>query len=266
VRLTGQLIAAGLLLTVGKPIAADLPGPVPLQIMRTRHIAVQVKLNGKGPYRMILDTGSPVTFISRKVAKELGLISADAANRPVLMGMGGQSTVKTVEVGGAVAKNLGILILDHPVISLVSEVEGPIAGIVGFSFFARFKTTIDYVASQVSFAPSAYVPEDAIQGIMARLFNAGSKPPVIAPAALWGMDVEPANGVVLVARVYPDGAAHEAGIKPGDRIATIEGRWTDTLNDCFAAASYVKPGQTAEVNIVRNGSSLSLSVRPRAGI
>jgi hypothetical protein len=260
------LCFTGLLLALASRTPADTPSSAPLQIMRTRHIAVQVKLNGHGPFRMVLDTGSPVTFISRKVAQKIGLMTAEAASRPALMGMGGQGTLKTVEIGCAVTKDLGVLILDHPVIDLVSEVEGPVAGIVGFSFFARFKTTIDYAASRVTFAPSAYAPEDAVRTIMAKLFSAGGKPPVIAPAGLWGMDVEQAKEGVRVTQVYEGGAAHAAGIKPGDRIATVEGRWTDTLNDCFTAASYVKPGQTAAVKVLRGGSTLELSVQPRAGI
>ena len=32
---------------------------VPFELLKTRHIVVSIKINGKGPYRVIFDTGSP---------------------------------------------------------------------------------------------------------------------------------------------------------------------------------------------------------------
>jgi S1-C subfamily serine protease len=57
-----------------------------------------------------------------------------------------------------------------------------------------------------------------------------------------------------------------AGLKPGDRVLTIDGRWTDTLADLFAAAGYVKPGTTAPVVVKRDGKEVELKVKPMAGL
>src|SRR5437870_9912472 len=45
---------------------------VPFAFDRTS-IVIQVKLNGKGPFNMILDTGSDLATIDLATAKELGL-------------------------------------------------------------------------------------------------------------------------------------------------------------------------------------------------
>src|SRR5207302_5303192 len=47
-------------------VGADEPKPtvpatVPFELLETKHMAVKIKLNGKGPYRVIFDTGAPVT-------------------------------------------------------------------------------------------------------------------------------------------------------------------------------------------------------------
>ncbi len=48
------------------------PLKAPFETLKTQHMAVQVKINGKGPYRLIFDTGAPVTLLNNKTARETG--------------------------------------------------------------------------------------------------------------------------------------------------------------------------------------------------
>src|ERR1051325_588030 len=58
---------------------AQKPITIPLEILRTGHAAVKVSINGKGPFRLALDTGSPVTFVSNTCAVKVGLLSREEA-------------------------------------------------------------------------------------------------------------------------------------------------------------------------------------------
>src|SRR3954462_10396498 len=54
------------------------PVKVPFEMLQkgrlmSGHLAVQAKVNGKGPYRLIFDTGAPVILLSARVGKEAGL-------------------------------------------------------------------------------------------------------------------------------------------------------------------------------------------------
>ena len=40
-------------------------------------MVVNVKINGKGPYRLIFDTGAPFTLINNKIAKEAEVFPKD---------------------------------------------------------------------------------------------------------------------------------------------------------------------------------------------
>jgi S1-C subfamily serine protease len=71
---------------------------------------------------------------------------------------------------------------------------------------------------------------------------------------------------VTVAEVYAGGAADRAGLKPGDRLLTIDGRWTDSVADGFAAAETVQAGRAVEVSVRRGGALVRLRVTPSAGI
>ena len=241
----------------------------PMELLRTGHIAVQVRVNGQGPFRLILDTGSPLTFISLRTARQLGLIPPrqGSASKPGMLAIGGQVVLKSLSVGDTEIKNLSALILDHPIVEALGGMEGRLDGIVGFSFFARFHTTIDYLNSRVAFVPVDYMPQDIMTGMMNSLFGGAKKARVIAPPSLWGLTIAPSppNDGVLVTQVYSDSAAAAAGFQPGDRITLLDDRWTDTVNDLYEAASLVTPNQPVVVKVVRGSKEFLLTVRPRPG-
>lgn len=263
-----RTVFATLWIAIGTAAFAGETATVPMTTLKTRHIVVPVKINNKGPFRLVLDTGSPITFISNRVAQKAGLIEAKTAQTPVLMGMRGQIAAKSFAVGSVSLPKFEVTVLDHPVIDLLSQVDGPVDGIVGYSFFGRFRTTIDYAAGQATFTPVDYQPQDVMRTLLNRLMQNGPEIKVQKSAALWGITVEKpeeAEGV-RVTQVYAGSAAAEADIRAGDRLLTIDGRWTDTIPDTFEALSQIKPEQAATVVVLRDGAKVEISVKPRTGI
>jgi hypothetical protein len=259
------------ILCLAAPRALAAPRPIataPLKVLRTGHVTVEVKVNDRGPFRLALDTGSPITFLSGRAAQKAGLIRAEVLKRPAFLGERGEATAKTITVGGAQVRNLRIFILDHPALEALSQFEGRIDGIVGFTFFAHFRTTINYAAGRVSFVPVDYQPEDVSEAIYQRLSRAEGSKRIVVPAALWGMAVEKSDEAagVVVRQVYAKSAVDAAGLRPGDRILTIGGRWTDSVLDCYEAAALVRPGQLATLRVLRAGKERELKVRPRVGL
>src|SRR6266849_1768778 len=127
---------AGLLLLVLPSCADQKDAPtfsVPFELLETKHIAVKIMVNGKGPYRVIFDTGAPVLLLNNKVAKESGVLDKNA-RAPLfsLFGAAGEAKIKTLEIGDLKATDVPAIIMDHPALELVSKFLGPIEGIVGF--------------------------------------------------------------------------------------------------------------------------------------
>src|ERR1700680_1135129 len=56
---------------------------VPYRLIDTHHVMVRIKINGKGPFNFIVDTGCPVLIVSSEVGKKIGL-EADAKGWTVL--------------------------------------------------------------------------------------------------------------------------------------------------------------------------------------
>jgi hypothetical protein len=268
------------------PLRAESPKAEPVTVpfemlqkgrLASGHMAVQVKVNGQGPYRVIFDTGAPMILLSNRVAKEAGLLGA-GGKRPAARGtfaMPGQVMVGKLELGPLAAEDLAAVVMDHPTVKAIAEVFGPIDGIVGFPFFARYRTAIDYQAKLLTFTPNGYQPTDAIQSLMTALTTPRNRKdpaavPVLAPAAQWGMrvnkDADDEEPGVAVAEVFAGGAAAKAGLKAGDRLLTLDGRWTDSVADCYQAAEAVTPGQAAEVVLRRDGKEVKRTVTPTEGM
>ena len=248
------------------------PITVPFELLKSRHMAVQVKINGKGPYRVVFDTGAPINLLNNRVAKESGVLPKDFKRPPfALFGSAGQFKIETLELGGVKAQNLQTAVMDHPLVKVMAKELGPLEGIVGFSFFARYRMTIDYQAKELTFVPTGYDPPDMMAKVMALLLAPpAKKKQVLAPAAQWGLRVTKGAGDeeagVTVAEVLPDGPAAAAGLKAGDRLLTLDGRWTDSVADCFAAAGHVRPGTAVRVRVRRGGEEKELTVTPQRGM
>jgi hypothetical protein len=241
---------------------------VPFELLKSGHMAVQVKVNGKGPYKLIFDTGAPITLVNNKLAREAGLLKGMAKPAFTLFGSMGEVRIKDLEVGGQKAEGVAAVVMDHPTVELISQKLGPIYGIVGFPFFARFKMTLDYQAKTMTFVPNGHKPPDVMKGMLAAMLGGGA-PKVLAAGGQWGLvaakEVGDDDAGVDVKAVLPGGPAALAGLKKGDRLLTLDGRWTDSLPDLYTAAGYVKAGQTVVVRVKRGDKELEFKVKPSAG-
>jgi hypothetical protein len=278
--LLAVVLTAGLVWADDKP-AKEAPKPqvVKFDLVTSGHFIVKAKLNGHGPYNLIFDTGAPTSLITPKIANEAGL-TKDAKDKPLipLFGMMGTVKVKDFQVGDVKAENVNAMIMNHPTVEAFSDAfkdkYGSIEGIVGFPFFARYKMTVDYKAQEMTFVPSGYKPgdvmQDLMQTVMGSLGSSKPQPKVAAPAGLWGLEVTKdradEDAGVDVKAVLTGGPAAAAGLKAGDRILTIDGRWTDSVPDTYQAASYVKPGRSVVVMVKRGGKEVKLTMAPATGL
>src|SRR6516164_9431020 len=81
------------------------PAVVPFAMLPSNHMVVEVKLNEKGPYRLIFDLGSPVTLLANKPAETAGAIPAGAP-RSFLFGTRGEGRLKKLEAGALTAEDI----------------------------------------------------------------------------------------------------------------------------------------------------------------
>jgi hypothetical protein len=249
------------------------PITVPFELLGSKHIAVKVMINGKGPYRLIFDTGAPFILINNKTARDSGMLKD--ARKPLftIFNAMGPAKIKMFDLGGVKVQDTQAAVMDHPTVELISKALGPIEGLVGFPFFARYRMTIDYQAKTMILAPSGFAVNDADFDptmLGQKMLEGRGGRRVLAPGAQWGFvphkdKGDEADGVV-VKEVFAGSAAAAAGLRAGDRLLTLDGRWTDSVLDAFDAARHVKPGRAVALRIQREGKEMTLTASPRDGL
>lgn len=271
------LAAAGPALGQAPPADAAKPVTVPFTLLPSRHMVIEAAVNGKGPYKFVFDTGAPINLVSGKVAKDANLSAPKLGGLGLLFGGPRQAKADRLTVGGVTAEAVPVMVMDHPTVTAISNAfkdeVGSLQGIIGFPFFARYALTLDYQTKEMTLTPTGYKPGDYLADLTGRLTAAaagGSAPKVFAPAGLWGLTVEkPADDAaagVVVRSVSAGGPADKGGLKTGDRLLTLDGRWTDSAADVALAAGFVKPGRAAEVVFTRGGREMTVTVTPVDGL
>jgi hypothetical protein len=250
------------------------PAVIPFEMLKSGHMAVQIRVNGKGPYRVIFDTGAPINLFNNKLAEETGLFKGAQKTTLPFIGTIAEVRAKELQVGSEKAADQPAIVMDHPLVELMSKKLGGLYGIVGFPFFARYRMTIDYQAETLTLTPSGFKPPNvlkSLQSTLLQLMTSGNQATkVISPAAQWGLMVrkqaDDDEAGVDIKEVLPGSAAAEAGLKAGDRLLTIDDRWTDNLPDLYEVASHLEPDITVPVALLRDGKKMELKIKLRAGL
>jgi len=134
---------------------------LPIRIVNN-HIYGETRVNGKGPFVFIFDTGGH-NIVTPPVAKELGLtvegqLPGTGAGEGVMEG----GFVKGVDLEVGAASIRSQLFVVFP-LDRLSDIEGvPMPGMVGYETFRRFVTRIDYGARTLTLIdPRHFDPKDA---------------------------------------------------------------------------------------------------------
>lgn len=120
---------------------------------RIGRIWAPVSINGKGPYRLVLDTGASRSAITQQVAEELALpILADALH---LRGVTGSSIASAVKID---TLEFGELIIENTTVPIVADAFGGAQGVLGGEGFHEKRIVIQFLRDQISIARSRRQP------------------------------------------------------------------------------------------------------------
>jgi hypothetical protein len=99
-----------------------------------------VRINGRGPFRLVLDTGASSSVVTAMVALALGLSTHDSP--PVLLrGVTGEATVPTIHVD---TLSVGDLAVDSPILPIVPDALGGAQGMLGSDGLKDKRIFIDF--------------------------------------------------------------------------------------------------------------------------
>jgi hypothetical protein len=277
-------VCAGLALALAPPLRADEPKKadlktyqVPYRLTKTQHILVRAKINGKGPFNFILDTGAPALFVATKAAKKAGV-------EPDKKGWGAFDKFE-IEGGVPVPKAKGRI--EDPF-----QLEGmnglglagaELHGMIGYNLLARYRIEIDFTKdkmtwTELDFDPPAPkgldggkggLPEmDALGGVM-KLFGGmlgrKAKPEVVARGFL-GLELAESEGKVTVRKVLEKGPADQAGVRAGDYLAEFDGQKVESDAGLLKLAAQLTAGKEIKLTVLRGEKRQVITIRAGEGL
>src|SRR5258708_1393928 len=128
---------------------------VPYQLTQTNHYLVRVRINGKGPFNFLVDTGAPSLYIGTEAARKVGLTPSKTDY---------WTNVARLDLeGGATLNNVKARIDDPFQLTGMNALGLPgasIDGILGFSILARFRMEFDPTKDRMIWTRLDYVPND----------------------------------------------------------------------------------------------------------
>jgi hypothetical protein len=248
---------------------------VPYRLTSTNHVLVRVKINGKGPYHFIVDTGAPALFVSTAVCGKLGI-------EPDQNGWG---TFDRFAIEGGVVLNKIQGRVEDPF-----QLEGmnglglagtPLHGIIGYSILARFRLEFDFSKDKMGWTPLAFEPPtpqgldgmatsglSALGGILkvlGAMLGRGPEQQVLLRGYL-GIGLEDRDNTVWIKTVLTGGPADTAGLRSGDQISRFQGKPVRSVAELQRLAATLTPHELATLTIRREGKTQTLRIKVGEGL
>lgn len=285
--LGGALILAGAGFGGGSPRGDDgVPARpvgtayrVPYRVTDTNHFLVRVRINGKGPFNFLVDTGAPALFVGTEAAAKVGL--TPPANSF-------WTKVDRLDFeGGATLSGINARVEDPFQMVGMNALGLPgasIDGILGYTALARFRIELDPTSDRMTwtrldFEPrDPYIPPAAARGQPPAEMRALNAIGPLAKAAAFLVGKQPEEtrrlrgSLGLALDDGPDGpvvaglvaeapaAADRPAPRVGDRLARVRDRTVRSLKDALAAVAEVRPGDRVPVVVVRDGKDVTLEL------
>jgi serine protease DegQ len=249
---------------------------VPFRLIDSGHLMVRVKINGKGPFNFILDTGAPALFISKDVGKKIGL-KPDKNNWVDL---------DRFEIEGG-------LVVDkaHGVVDTPFQLEGmnglglagaEIHGIIGYNVLAHYRMEIDFSKDKMAWTKLDYTPMELkriggkgapggleMMGSMMKTLGwmMGTKAaPEMAARGSLGLELAESKDALVVQSVLAGSPAAKAGVKPGDRLTKFQDRTVTKAEDVLRLARKLGRGDTVKLTFLREKETVELTFKTGEGL
>ncbi len=127
-------------------------------------VIIKAMINGKGPYRFFLDTGSSGSYVSNKVAKSLKL--PFESTRQVMLNETPHEfnyfRIQSLKIGNAEIRdfNVGVTPLLNMVNEKFTNPKDRVDGVIGFDAFQDFLFTLNVNAGTITLKPGKLNPRD----------------------------------------------------------------------------------------------------------
>jgi serine protease DegQ len=252
---------------------------VPYRLTAVKHIVVRAKINGKGPFNFILDTGAPALFIAPEAAKKAGV-------DPDPKGWGAFDRFE-IEGGVVLEKARGRIEKPFQLDGMNGLGLGGVElhGMIGYNVLAHYRMEIDFTKDKMVWTPIDWEPKAPmglggaggaaggleVMGTILKFLGTltGAKAePDYALRGFLGVeltDLEDGDSPVVKA-VLADGPAGKAGLKAGDKVTKFLGRTVTNAEDVRRFADKLGAGDDVKLTVQRGKENVEIHFKTGEGL
>jgi hypothetical protein len=251
---------------------------VPYRLTDTNHFLVRVRINGKGPFNFLVDSGAPALYVATETASKIGLKPGKGEFWTPIDRLDLEGGARLLEVKARVEdpfQLVGMNALGLPGVS--------IDGILGFTILARFRLEIDPSRDRMVWTRLNHAPADppvphrgekdrdqpppelqvmnALGPVAKGLaFLMGKQPEEEChPRGFLGLewaenhDPSTSKSTVRVQRILEGSPAARVDLRTGDDLVRVCGQSIDSLKTARKALATIQAGDPVELVIRRDG-------------
>jgi hypothetical protein len=252
---------------------------VPYRLSDVKHVVVRVKLNGKGPFNFIVDTGAPAVYVGTETAKEIG-INLDGKE-------GADHTFDLFEIEGGPKMTAYQARVENPFqltgMNKINAAGIKYHGVLGYTILSRYEIEYDFTRPHLKWTKLDWDPppppgfrnlskgaSDQMKTMMGLSLLATSLLPrkpdaIIVYRGLVGIEVAEKNKQVVITHVLADTPAAAAGLQVGDRIVEFRDKAITSLLDLEKEVLSLPAEKEIEIVIERAGAEKTIHLTPGRG-
>lgn len=251
---------------------------IPYKMTIPKHIVVRAKINGKGPFNFILDTGAPALFIATKVGDKAGLKGGPKQ----------WAAIDRFEIEGGLVVEKARGRVETPFQLEATNGMGlagmEIHGLIGYDLLAKYRMEIDFTRDKMTWTELDYVPKlppmmkgkgggslaelemiGTVMKSVGALMNRKATPDV-SLRGFYGMTLVDGDEYPKVTAVLSKGPAGVAGLKVGDLVTKIDGRSVTNIADVLRRAGRLVPKTSVELTVKRGDETKEIAIATGEGI
>jgi len=276
-----------------QPLRSSLPHAqvnavydVPYRLSEISHILVRAKINGRGPFTFIMDSGAPAIYLAKPVAARCGV----TANQD------GWSVLDRMEIEGGLPLEKMPARVEEPAqlsgMNALGLSSDHIDGVLGYNLLSLFRIQLDLTRSKMIWTRTVETPvapesetsavsqasetpsfKRALKGVKemnALIQTTGAlfaqpHAPVSVPRGFLGLALADSAEGPRVERALPGGPAARAGLTAGDLVLKLvpASKEPVTVKDAAAivlAAGDVRAGERVLFVLQRGPKRLKIAV------
>ncbi|MFO0815242.1 MAG: PDZ domain-containing protein [Gemmatales bacterium] len=250
---------------------------VPYRLSDIKHVVVRVKVDGKGPFNFIVDTGAPAVYFGNEIARKLGKEVKEE---------GYWETFDKVEIEGGV-KLKGIKARVEEPFQLVGINKMNAAGVryhgvLGYAVLAQYQIEYDFTQPHLKWTKLDWTPPPPIalgslsEGAtknMKAMIGLSSLATSLMPKkedakiiyrGFIGIEVSETDGKITVSKVLGNTPA-SGKLHVGDIIVSIDGKEAKTLAAMQKQVSAIGIDKEVNLEVQRENGHQSITLKTVKG-